>query len=91
MESQSGRDQLNQSESALERASVILSGSDRILDEQVRVASRLFQSGSIPALQLSEVYNRRADLILEIRKIHRNRIAIQGKKALYLYEIEELP
>ena len=91
VESQSGRDQLNQSESALERASAILSGSDRILDEQVRVASRLFQSGSISALQLSEVYNRRADLILEIRRTHRNRIAIHGKKALYLQEIEELP
>ncbi len=45
-----------------------------LMAEQVEVASRLFQSGSIPALQLVEVYNRRLDLLLNFQDLQRQHI-----------------
>ena len=80
---------LNENEIALEKTLKVLSESDQILGEQVEVASRLFQSGSISALQLAEVYNRRADLILNLREVEKNWIAVKGKKAILVQANED--
>jgi outer membrane protein TolC len=76
------RDTLNEHESSIHKTIQILSNSDQLLAEQVKVASRLFQSGSISALQLSEVYNRRADLILNLRQTEKQWIEIHTQKII---------
>lgn len=43
----------------------LLDDSDRILSEQTTVATKLFRNGSISALQMVEVLNRRTDLVLQ--------------------------
>ncbi len=55
----------------------ILKDSTSLMNEQVATASRLFQSGSINALQLVEVYNRRADLILQLKELNQNHIQVR--------------
>jgi outer membrane protein TolC len=55
----------------------ILKDSTHLMDEQVATASRLFQSGSINALQLVEVFNRRADLILQLKELNQNHIQVR--------------
>jgi outer membrane protein TolC len=52
-----------------------------LMGEQVEVASRLFQSGSIPALQLAEVYNRRLDLLLNYQELQRQHIRVRSELA----------
>ncbi len=76
------RNDLIQSERALQETLSLLAEGDRILSEQVKVASRLFQSGSISALNLSEVYNRRADLILNLRQVEKNWTELLSKKMI---------
>jgi hypothetical protein len=75
---------LKTAEEAITQTLKLLSESDQLLLEQVKVASRLFQSGSLSALQLSEVYNRRADLILSIRQAEQKWIELKGQKILTL-------
>ncbi len=56
-------DQLLDSKTTLEKNLVLLIDSDRLLEEQTQNATKLFRSGMLSALQLSEVINRRVDLI----------------------------
>jgi outer membrane protein TolC len=73
---------LNDNEITIEKTLNLLLEGDLILTKQVKVTSRLFRSGSISALQLSEVYNRRADLILSLRQSEQNWIDLKAKKVL---------
>lgn len=43
----------------------LLNDSDNLMNEQMRVATTLFRNGSISALQLVEILNRRTDLIVQ--------------------------
>ncbi len=56
-------------ESTMKQNLVLLTESEKLLSEQVKVASRLFQSGSMNALQYAELLNRRIDLILALRQV----------------------
>lgn len=56
-------DQLLDSKVTLQKNLVLLRDSDRLLEEQTQNATKLFRSGMLSALQLSEVINRRVDLI----------------------------
>jgi hypothetical protein len=47
----------------------LVSNSAKLLREQTRIARTLFQSGSINALQLAEVFSRRADLLVNQAEI----------------------
>ncbi len=73
------RKTLQQSESSMKQNLALLIESEGFLSEQVKVASRLFQSGSISALQLCEVLNRRVDLILNLMAVEQGLIDIRGK------------
>ncbi len=66
-------------EASMRKSHELLIESERLLDDQVKVASRLFQAGSITALQLSEVLNRRVDLILSLRELEKNLIEIRAR------------
>lgn len=57
------RNELQSSKIALERTLQILDDSEKLLREQTAQSMRLFRSGMLNALQLSEVINRRVDLI----------------------------
>ena len=52
----------------------LLANSSELMNEQVATASRLFQSGSLNVLQMVEVFNRRADLILQLHELHQKQI-----------------
>jgi outer membrane protein TolC len=52
----------------------LLENSSELMNEQVLTASRLFQSGSLNVLQMVEVFNRRADLILQLHELHQKQI-----------------
>ncbi len=80
------KQQINEQEHALEKTLHLLSENDQILAEQTKVASRLYQSGSITALQLSEVYNRRADFILNFKETEQRWIQVKSQKLLLLSE-----
>ncbi len=77
---QSGREAGFRSLNAIQNNEKRLNESLVLMSEQVEVASRLFQSGSIGALQLAEIYNRRLDLILNHQEIQRQHI--QARAAL---------
>lgn len=47
----------------------LLESSDKLLNEQMKVAMTLFRNGSISALQLSEILNRRTDLIVQQNEV----------------------
>lgn len=65
---------LNEAVKALRETLVLLKDSDSILAEQAKITGTLFQNGSINALQITEVLNRRADLILQRGEIELNLI-----------------
>ena len=54
--------------SATEKTLKLLDESTALLQEQTQVARQLFRNGSINALQLVEVLNRRADLVVNRRE-----------------------
>lgn len=56
----------------------LLLESEQLLSEQARVAFRLFQSGSIQALQLAEVLNRRVDLVLSLKRLDEQWIQVRA-------------
>ncbi len=53
----------DETEGALRSNLKLLQESDQLLNEQMKVSTTLFRNGSITALQLVEILNRRADLI----------------------------
>ncbi len=60
---------LSSADETLRQNRKLLLESEQMLAEQVRVAFRLFQAGAIQALQLTEVLNRRVDLVMNLRSI----------------------
>ncbi|MCB9072266.1 MAG: TolC family protein [Bdellovibrionaceae bacterium] len=58
-----------QSLQALKENLDLMTDSDKLLDEQVKTTRTLFKNGSINALQMAEVLNRRADLIAQLNDI----------------------
>ena len=59
----------DQAEGALRENLALLEDSDRLLAEQLRVATTLFRNGSMPALSFVEILNRRTDLIVQQGKV----------------------
>ena len=51
-------------EKALKRNLELIQESSKLMEEQIGVTQQLFSSGAINALQLAEVYSRKADIIL---------------------------
>jgi len=51
-------------EKALKRNLELVQESSKLMEEQIGVTQQLFSSGAINALQLAEVYSRKADIIL---------------------------
>ncbi|MBP7283051.1 MAG: TolC family protein [Leptospiraceae bacterium] len=51
-------------EKALKRNLELVQESSKLMEEQISVTQQLFSSGAINALQLAEVYSRKADLVL---------------------------
>lgn len=78
--SEIARKTLLQNEESIQQNFKLLLESESLLSEQVKVATRLFQSGSISALQLAEVLNRRVDLILNLMSVEQGLIEIRGKR-----------
>jgi len=68
-EEQAGTDQLENSKTALEQNLTLLDNSEGLLDEQTKEAMKLFRNGMISALQLSEILNRRVDLIEQRKQV----------------------
>jgi outer membrane protein TolC len=74
-------------ESGLNALTVLKSNEKRLREslelmrEQAEVASRLFQSGSINALQLAEVFNRRLELLLSHQQLEREQIETRATLA----------
>lgn len=54
---------MKEMQAALVKTLVTLDDSEKLLDEQIKIANTLFQNGMINALQLVEVLSRRVDLI----------------------------
>ncbi len=50
--------------------------------EQIKTTSRLFQSGTVSALQFAEVLNRRLDLILNLKDTENQLIELRGNRAI---------
>jgi hypothetical protein len=48
---------------ALTKTLITLADSEKLLDEQIKIANTLFRNGMINALQLVEVLSRRVDLV----------------------------
>ncbi|MDH4468531.1 MAG: TolC family protein [Bacteriovoracaceae bacterium] len=71
---------LLESESSMKQGLILLLESEQLLSEQVKVADKLFQSGSISGLQFAEVLNRRVDLILNLLALENNLIDTRGKR-----------
>jgi outer membrane protein TolC len=80
--SEIGKNALIQSEVSMRKNLVLLLESEKLLTEQVKVTGKLFQSGSISALQLAEVLNRRVDLILSILELENNLIDVRSKRVM---------
>jgi outer membrane protein TolC len=85
------RNTLNEREKSLEKSFALLMETDAILREQLKTTHRLFLSGSISALQLSEVYNRRADLIMKLRELGISRVELKSKKTILATTFEDQP
>ncbi len=68
--------------SALKSNHKILLKSQALLDEQTNVAKKLFKNGSLNALQLSEVLNRRVDLIMSLTEIELNLLKYSSEQIL---------
>lgn len=81
-ESQIQRIQLISTEELLQKNSTLLIQSEKLLHEQILTAFKLFKSGSISALQLSEVLNRRIDLILQMHTLRDQWIQTRTQQAL---------
>ncbi len=73
---------LQLSEVTLKENLVLLAESEALLAEQAKVASQLFRTGSISALQLAEVLNRRVDLILNLLTSEQDLIEVRGKRMM---------
>lgn len=58
-----------ESEKALSSNLKLVQDSDMLMTEQMKVATTLFRNGSMSALQLVEILNRRADLIVQQSEI----------------------
>lgn len=67
---------------ALRSNLILLKKSQALLDEQTRVARTLFRNGSINALQLTEVLNRRVDLIAHQTEAQINLLSYSSQKIL---------
>ena len=76
--------QLSESESALEKVLLILRDSEKLLGKQAKLSMRLFRSGQLNALQLSEVINRRVDLIDNMHKAETSYLDVKSR----LYQIK---
>jgi outer membrane protein TolC len=75
------RHELMLSLEVVEKNLEILQSSTQLMSEQVDTSVQLFQSGAINALQLVEVFNRRADLILQINELNQNHIKVRSQLA----------
>jgi outer membrane protein TolC len=69
IENKISRAVLVQNDSMMKKNLKLLIESDQFLREQVKTSSKLYQAGSISALQLVEVFNRRLDLILQLKDL----------------------
>lgn len=66
----------------------LIEDSDKLLSEQMNVASTLFRNGSISALQLVEILNRRTDLIAQQNELEMNLIkTVSDKITKYDFQI----
>lgn len=77
--SKEAREKLDSNLSAIQKNYELLVESEKLLDEQSKTTTRLFRSGSISALQLAEVYNRRLDLILNLKTLEMNWIELKAQ------------
>lgn len=77
-----GRKTLLQNEETMKKSIELLLDSEKLLSDQAKVASRLFQSGTISALQLAEVLNRRVDLILNLANAEQEIVEVRAKRLI---------
>ena len=69
-----------ESDQAMRTNLKLLDDSDKLLNEQMQVAGTLFRNGSITALQLVEILNRRTDLVVQQVEIETNLLKIAAQK-----------
>ena len=67
-----------QNEIALKKNLKLLTESEAFLEEQSQVTQKLFQNGSVSALQLAEMLNRRIDLILQLQTMESKLITVRA-------------
>lgn len=77
------KSRLLESEKALQKTLMILADSELLLGKQAKLSMRLFRSGMLNALQLSEVINRRIDLIENLQKAQAQFVEVKG----HLYQL----
>jgi len=70
------------SDQALRANLKLLDDSDKLLNEQMQVAGTLFRNGSITALQLVEILNRRTDLVVQQVEIETNLLKTAAQKII---------
>lgn len=85
-EEKSATAQLESSKIALEKSLSLLDNSESLLEEQTREAMKLFKNGMITALQLSEVLNRRVDLIEQRKQARQSYLNVLSQ--LYILKKE---
>ena len=73
---------LEESEKALNTNLRLIQDSDLLMSEQMKMATTLFRNGSMSALQLVEILNRRTDLIIQQNEIEINLIKNASSKVL---------
>lgn len=69
-----------ETDAALRSNLKLLEDSDKLLNEQMQVATTLFRNGSISALQLVEIMNRRTELVMQQNDLELNLIKTAANK-----------
>ena len=82
LRSEVSREETAKKETALRANLELLNESEQLMLEQMKTTSRLFQSGTVSALQLAEVLNRRLDLILNLKDTEYQLIELRGSRSI---------
>lgn len=76
-------EKLNLQNNSLEKKKDLLIQNEKILNEQSKIAFKLFRSGNLSAIQLSEILNHQMDLLQNMKNCEFQWILIKSEKVKY--------
>ena len=82
LNAQSQQEKNSKKELALRQNLKLLEESESYLEAQTGAITKLFQNGSVTALQLAEVLNRAVDLVLQLKDLHSGLIQHRAQQKL---------